>query len=129
MKKLMLAALAAVMLCFAPIGANAQGYYYGDSRSGVYVGAPGAHRVLPGPHRQMVPYNRGPVYYESGVRSRRVVHQRTIVRRSATVVPTPAQIYSRVPHSTSRVCVPCVSGYSQNPSTCECTRTVWVPAN
>lgn len=46
----------------------------------------------------------------------------------ATPVPSPAEIASRVPHHTSRVCVPCVGGYSQDPDSCECTRTTWVPA-
>jgi hypothetical protein len=45
----------------------------------------------------------------------------------ASRAPSPAQIANMVPHTTTRVCVPCVDGYAQNPQTCDCTKVTWHP--
>lgn len=45
----------------------------------------------------------------------------------ASRLPSPQEIYSRVPHKTSYVCAPCVPGYAQDEESCECTRARWVP--
>lgn len=137
------AALAAGMMLVAP--ASAQGYYYGDARSGVYVGPPGHGHVRPGPHRQRVGVPRGPVYYQSP-RSRRhqyatpaiagfaagaIIasqqrHSRTVRHRSVVRTPSPAQIAASVPHRVTRVPAPCARGYAQDDGGW-CHRTRWVP--
>jgi hypothetical protein len=43
--------------------------------------------------------------------------------------PTPEEAFSRATHHQTRQCVACVSGYEQDPATCECTQTTWHPGS
>ncbi len=84
------------MLALVPATAGAQqGYYYGDGRSGVYVGGPQAvgpgHRpppnYRPGPYRPRVQQPHRPAYYTSNgyqqqqMMQRRAAYQRSIMMR------------------------------------------------
>lgn len=94
----------------------------GNPRPGCYGprhhGRPMYHRRPPAHVHRGHGYRYGHQYHD---------HRRAVVRPRPAPLPSPAAIASRVPHKTSRVCVPCVGGYTQDPNTCECMRVRWVP--